>query len=100
GGDIGVFGQGQLPPEFRDFEQVAFELDSIGQISEPVASPYGWHILKLLNRYPPESFEEIREELERNVIRGDRAEAKRDQIIQQLKKESHFLENKKVLEII
>lgn len=100
GGDIGVFGQGQLPPEFRDFEQVAFELDSIGQISEPVASPYGWHILKLLNKYPPESFEEIREELERNVIRGDRAEAKRDQIIQQLKKESHFLENKKVLEII
>lgn len=44
GGSLPWFGAGNLP---KSLEQVAFELNQINEVSRPVKSPYGWHILKL-----------------------------------------------------
>lgn len=44
GGSLGVFGKGQMVPEF---EQTAFKMKP-GEISQPFRTQFGWHVIKLI----------------------------------------------------
>lgn len=72
GGDLGWFGKGDMVAEF--FDTVA-ALEP-GQVSEPVKTEFGWHVIKLvetrLKEHP--KFEAVRNELEEQV-RQERLEA-------------------------
>jgi peptidyl-prolyl cis-trans isomerase C len=61
GGDLGFFKKSDMIPEFAD---VAFALRP-GQISDPIQTPFGWHVIKVEERRsaPPASFEESQETL-------------------------------------
>jgi peptidyl-prolyl cis-trans isomerase C len=63
GGDLGFLKRGQTVPSFED---AAFALPT-GQLSQPVKSPYGYHLIKVEERKPTRTFEELRPEIERTL---------------------------------
>jgi peptidyl-prolyl cis-trans isomerase SurA len=90
GGSLPWFGAGNLPPSL---ETVAFELEEKGDISQPVKSPYGWHILKLEDKRGVGSLESMQESLSRRVQRDQRSDLKEVEVIKKLKKENNFNKN-------
>jgi peptidyl-prolyl cis-trans isomerase C len=50
GGDLGYIRRGQLAPSFTQFEETAFSLRERGEISEIVKTPFGYHLIQLVER--------------------------------------------------
>ncbi|MGB0514785.1 MAG: SurA N-terminal domain-containing protein, partial [Wenzhouxiangellaceae bacterium] len=71
GGDLGWIEPGVMMP---GFEEALFEL-ATGEISDPIETEFGWHIIRLDEIEPPrgQSFEEARAEI-LQLIREERAE--------------------------
>jgi peptidyl-prolyl cis-trans isomerase SurA len=71
GGVLARFGSGQLSSQA--FEDVAFSLTNDKSVSEPFQTQFGWHIVKLIDKHPVKSFDEMRNELEGKVSKDERS---------------------------
>ena len=82
GGDTGFFGPGEMVPEF---EQAAYTLE-VGEVSDPVNTVFGVHILKLEERQEPRllPLDEVREQL-RDYVREEKMGAAVDAKIDELR---------------
>ena len=95
GGKLNPFTKGDLrAPEFED---AAYDLKKVGDISKPIKTDFGWHIIRLDEKLPVETFEEQKQMLEKKVSEGDRSKlvttATNNKIKQKygFKKEASFL---------
>ncbi len=86
-GELPWFGTGRMVPEF---ETAAFALKNVGDVSAPVQSAYGWHIIKLLDKKGLESYETIKADLERKVKRDERGNRGQEAFLQKLRGEYNF----------
>jgi peptidyl-prolyl cis-trans isomerase C len=62
GGQLGWFPADKIDPAFS---KAAFGLKKVGDLSDPVLSSFGWHIIRLDGRRPPQTvpFERVRKEI-------------------------------------
>lgn len=95
GGALPWFGTGQMIPEFSD---AAFALKEKGDVSAPIRSAFGWHIIKLNDKRKIASFEEIKDDLKRSVERDERIKVAQQSFINKLKKAYGYQENKNGLD--
>ncbi len=88
GGDVSWFGVGMM---VRDFETAAFNLKKIGDVSEPVKSSFGWHIIKLTDRKGIDSFEEQKPNIKKLMEYDGRMLIVQQSLVEKLKKEYHYV---------
>lgn len=89
GGELPAFGTGRMIPSF---EEAAFELTKVGDISKPVQTPYGWHIIKFLERKPLPPYAEMEPSLRSRVAKDSRSELNKAAFLKRVKAENSYQE--------
>ncbi len=84
GGDLGWAGPGTFVPEF---EQVMNDLE-IDEISEPFQSPFGWHIIQLLERRVHDTTDDVRQQRAIMAIRESKLAEETELWVRQMRDEA------------
>jgi peptidyl-prolyl cis-trans isomerase SurA len=89
GGELAPFTTGKMVPEF---EEAAYSLKTDGEISAPIRTDYGFHIIQRLELIELESYEDLYNSLKSKVSRDSRANKSKDVVIDRIKAENKFVE--------
>ncbi|MFD1063556.1 peptidylprolyl isomerase [Winogradskyella litorisediminis] len=93
GGKLRAFKSGELSSAI--FEDAAFGLKNPGDISEPVKTEYGWHIIQLIKKEPIQSFEDMKASLEARVKRDARSKLINSAMVKELSQRYAIVKNPK-----
>ncbi len=94
GGNIGYFGINQFEPAFED---EAFKLAKDGDISMPVESSIGWHIIKRLRKDEEIPYERAKRKIQVDIQRDQRFNVAQSTFIEKIKEEAGYKENPEAL---
>jgi len=89
GGVLPAFKTGRMVPEF---EAASFNLKKKGDITNPIRTSYGWHIIKLISTKDLGTFDEMQGELKTSIGKDSRSEVSKTSMINKIKKEYKFTE--------
>lgn len=81
GGDLGWISPGDTVPQFEQ----AMDKLKIGEISEPVRTPFGWHLIEVLGRRKEDITKEREREQARQAIRQRKSDEQWEEFIRQLR---------------
>ncbi|NNC70388.1 MAG: peptidylprolyl isomerase, partial [Flavobacteriaceae bacterium] len=87
GGRLPKFSANKMIASFSD---VAFAMKNKNNISKPFQTPYGWHVIRLIKKYPVKGFEEVKEDLLKKIENSPRASAIGNSVAHKLKKKYHI----------
>lgn len=90
GGKLPWFTVGAMIPEF---ETMAFSLTEEGEISPPVKTQYGYHILRLEGKRPLDSFDAMEKGIRSKILRASRSSLIESQVMALQKSRYDFREN-------
>jgi len=81
GGDLGWLSAGDTVPEFER------AMDSLkpGEISDPVRSPFGWHVIQVLERRTQDMSQERRQLMARQALRARKSDEAYQEWVRQLR---------------
>lgn len=88
GGYIGFFGINKFE---RSFENAAFALSANNEISKPIQTKAGWHIIKLISKKPMEDYDNIKNRLKVRIQKDPRFELAKKAMIARIKKDNNYL---------
>lgn len=94
GGKLPWFGCNRMVPVFIDGIR---SIADTGQISKPVLTSYGWHIIKLVDTKPIGSFEDEKADLKQSLAKDKRSDLSKKSIIRTIKKEANYTQNDKAI---
>lgn len=89
GGELPWFGTGRMIPNFED---AAFALKKEGEIAKPLLTPYGWHIIKMIDKRGLPPFEDMEQNLRNKIAKDSRSELNRAAFLKRIKAENNFTE--------
>jgi peptidyl-prolyl cis-trans isomerase SurA len=95
GGKLAKFNATRMIKSFAD---VAFSLKNENDISTPFQTRYGWHIVKLIKKYPIGDFNSVKDELTRKIEKSKRYKLAGTSIVKRLIKEYHITKNTELLQ--
>lgn len=90
GGVLPAFGTGTTTRMVPEFSEAAFALKKDGEISKPVRTDYGFHIIKRLNWKDVAPFSELKKDIENRVAKDERAIKTQSSFVNKLKKSYKF----------
>lgn len=83
------FGAGKM---VIPFENAAFALKKPGDVSAPIKTDYGYHIIKLIAKYPLAPFDTLKPSLKHKIENDSRAQTARDIFFNKIKEKNGFKE--------
>ncbi|MXS85483.1 molecular chaperone SurA [Nitrosomonas sp. HPC101] len=85
GGDLGWISPGDTVPEFEQAMNTLLP----GQVSQPVRTPFGWHLIKVIERRSQDVSEQKQRETARKTIHARKADAVAQEWLQQIRDQAY-----------
>jgi peptidyl-prolyl cis-trans isomerase SurA len=95
GGELPAFGSGTSQRMVPSFEDAAFSLKKDGEISKPIKTEYGFHIIKRIEWKDVQPFETMKKELQNKVNKDDRSKKTQDSFVLKLKQQYKYKKSAK-----
>lgn len=93
GGELQWFGSGSSVRMIPAFEDAAFALQKDGEMTKPIMTQFGYHIIKRLEKKDIQPYSEVKNDIKKKVERDSRSQEAKYVLIARIKKENNFTQS-------